>query len=119
MAYSTVQDVRDATGFNSSEISDPQITAFITAADTLIDIMSGKTTTHWESSDPEYGTVKRASIALAASYCYRFLWKQLEKEKSFYEEGMGYIHKLLKVAICAEAAAKEEVPTFRGGVVSP
>jgi len=119
MAYATAQEVRDATGFNTSEISDAQITAFITAADTLIDIMSGKTTTHWLPADPEYGTVKRASIALAASYCYRFLWKQLEKEKSFYDEAMGYIHKLLTVAVVKEAEAKGEVPTYRGGLVAP
>lgn len=119
MDYSSAQDVRDATGFNTSEISDAQITAFITAADTFIDVMSGKTTTHWQSSDPEWGTVKRASIAIAASYCFRFIGKALEKEKSFWDEGMSYVHKLLKVAVVKEAAAKEEVPTYRGGVIAP
>jgi len=119
MAYSSAQDVRDATGFNASEISDAQITAFITAADTFIDVMSGKTATHWQSNDPEWGTVKRASIAIAASYCFRFIGKALEKEKSFWDEGMGYIHKLLKVVVVKEAEAKGEVPTYRGGVVSP
>jgi len=119
MAYSSAQDVRDATGFSASEISDTQITAFITAADTFIDVMSGKTATHWTNSDPEWGTVKRASIAIAASYCFRFIGKALEKEESFWDEGMSYVHKLLKVAVVKEAAAKEEVPTYRGGVVTP
>ena len=88
MAYSSTQDVRDATGFSTGELTDAQITAFITAADTFIDVMSGKTATHWTQSDPEWGTVKRASIAIAASYCFRFIGKALEKEKSFWDEGM-------------------------------
>lgn len=87
LGYATVQMVRSATGLSTAEVSDSEITQYITEADGEIERYTGEAI---GSGDSRYVLAQAASTAIASAKCFRKMGRAEEKaeESQRHAEGL-------------------------------